>query len=151
MSCRQHGYLWPTIATSPYHSSPTAITQECCEQYWTSPGGKTSQSTNYTATYLPSRKLFKLDEPDIKGTAGDAGTSSEVMYSYGPPRMAKQKQDDQLEQTYKNIIYMAAIKEEDNSNKKKIKHTSGPQNWIGNQILYPQLLEQKIFKQYNFI
>ena len=40
-----------------WRKSSTAITQECCEQYWTSPGGNTPQSTNYTATYLPSRKL----------------------------------------------------------------------------------------------
>ena len=48
------------------------------------------------ATYLPSRKLSKLDEPD---TAGEAVTSSQVMYSYGPTHMAEQKQDDQLEHT----------------------------------------------------
>ena len=24
MSCRQHGYPWPSLATSPYHSSPPA-------------------------------------------------------------------------------------------------------------------------------
>ena len=24
MSCRQHGYHWPSLATSPYHSSPPA-------------------------------------------------------------------------------------------------------------------------------
>ena len=24
MSCRQHGYLWPSLAISPYHSSPPA-------------------------------------------------------------------------------------------------------------------------------
>ena len=24
MSCRQHGYLWPSFATSPYCSSPLA-------------------------------------------------------------------------------------------------------------------------------
>ena len=24
MSCRQHGYPWPSLATSPYHSSPQA-------------------------------------------------------------------------------------------------------------------------------
>ena len=47
-----------------------------CERYWTSPGGNTPQGTNYTATYLPSRKLSKLDEPDMQGTAGEAGTSS---------------------------------------------------------------------------
>ena len=34
------------------------------------------QGTNYTATYLPSRKLSKLDEPDMQDTAGEAETSS---------------------------------------------------------------------------
>ena len=48
---------------------------ECCEKYWTSPGGNTPQDTNYTATCLPSQKLSKLDEPDLQDTAGEAGTS----------------------------------------------------------------------------
>ena len=61
----------------------TAITQECCKQYWKSPGSNTPQGTNYTATCLPSWKLSKLDEPDTQDTAGEAGTSSSVMYSYG--------------------------------------------------------------------
>ena len=56
--------------------------------------GNTPQDTNYTATCLTSRKLFKLDEPDMQDTAGEAGTSSYVMYTYGPPHMAVQKQDD---------------------------------------------------------
>ena len=30
---------------------------------------------NYTATSLPSRKLYKLDEPDMQDTAGEARTS----------------------------------------------------------------------------
>ena len=34
------------------------------------------QKTNYMATYLPSRKLSKLDEADMQDTAGEAGTSS---------------------------------------------------------------------------
>ena len=34
------------------------------------------KNTNYTAIYLPSRKLSKLDEPDTQDTAGEAGTSS---------------------------------------------------------------------------
>ena len=42
----------------------------------TNPGGNTQQGTNYTATFLPSRKLSKLDEPDMQDTAGEAGTSS---------------------------------------------------------------------------
>ena len=52
------------------------FTQECYVQSWTSPGGNTAQGTNYTATSLPSRKLSKLDEPDMQDTAGEAGTSS---------------------------------------------------------------------------
>ena len=54
----------------------TAITQERCEQYWTSSGCNTPQGTNYTSTCLPSRKLSKLDELDMQDTAGEAGTSS---------------------------------------------------------------------------
>ena len=58
------------------------------------------QGTNHTANCLPSRKLYKLDEPDTQDTAGEARTNSLVMYSYGPLHVAKQKQDDQLEHTY---------------------------------------------------
>ena len=36
----------------------------------------TPQSSKYTAIYHPSRKLSKLDEPDMQDTAGEAGTSS---------------------------------------------------------------------------
>ena len=38
--------------------------------------GNTPQNTNYTATCLLSWKLYKLDEPDMQDTAGEAGTSS---------------------------------------------------------------------------
>ena len=41
-----------------------------------SPGGNTPQDTNCTATCPLSRKLFKLDEPDMQDTAGEAGTNS---------------------------------------------------------------------------
>ena len=40
------------------------------------PGGNTPQSPNCTVTYLPLRKLSKLDEPDMQDIAGEAGTSS---------------------------------------------------------------------------
>ena len=53
--------------------SLTATTQECWEQFWTSPGGNTPQSTSCTATYLPPRKISKLDEPDTRDTAGEVG------------------------------------------------------------------------------
>ena len=65
---------------------------------------KSPQDTNYTATCLPSWKLCKLDEPDTQDPAGEARTNSSVMYSYGPPHMAKQKQDDQLEHTYSSYV-----------------------------------------------
>ena len=55
------------------------------------PGGNSQQSTNYTATYLSSRKLSKLDEPDTQDTSGKAGKSSYVKFSYGPHHMAKQR------------------------------------------------------------
>ena len=53
-----------------------AITQECCVQSWTSPGSSTPQDTNCTATCPLSRKLFKLDEPDMQDTAGEAEMNS---------------------------------------------------------------------------
>ena len=77
---------------------------ECCEEYWTSPGGNTPEGTIYTANCLPSRKLSKLDELDTQDTAGEARTNSSVMYSNGLPHMAKQKQDDQLEHTYSSYV-----------------------------------------------
>ena len=39
----------------------------------------------------------------MQDTAGEAGTSSSVMYSYGPP-LAGQKQDDQLEHTFSSYV-----------------------------------------------
>ena len=36
--------------------------------------------------------------------AGEARMNSSVMYSYGPPHMVKQKQDDQLEHTYSSYV-----------------------------------------------
>ena len=40
------------------------------------PGGNTPQDTNCTATCPLSRKLFKLDEPDMQDTAGEAEMNS---------------------------------------------------------------------------
>ena len=64
----------------------------------------TPQSTNYTATCLPSRKLYKLDEPDTQGTAGEARTSSSVICSCGLPHVAKEKQVDQLKHRYSSYV-----------------------------------------------
>ena len=39
----------------------------------------------------------KLDEPDMRDTAGEVGTNSYVTYFCGPLHMDEQRQDDQLE------------------------------------------------------
>ena len=90
----QFSHKWFQVFTS----------QECWEQSWTSPGSNIPQDTSCTATCLPSRKLHKLDEPDTQDSAGEAMTNSSVMYSYGPPHMTEQKQDDQLEHTYSSYV-----------------------------------------------
>ena len=59
-----------------WRRSSMAIIQECCEQYWTGPGSNTPHGANCTATYHLSRKLHKLDEPDMPDTAGEAKTRS---------------------------------------------------------------------------
>ena len=59
-----------------WRKSLTAITKECFAPYWTSPGGNTLQNTRCTATYHPSRKLSKLDEPDMQDTAREVRTNS---------------------------------------------------------------------------
>ena len=79
-----------------WRKSLTATTQECCKQFWKSPGGNTPQSTSSTPNYLPSRKLSKLEEPDMQDTAGEAGTISQVMFYYGPLHMAQQAYIQQL-------------------------------------------------------
>ena len=56
--------------------SMTATTQECCKQYWTSPGGSNPQSSSCTATYHPSQKLSKLDKADVQDTTGEVGMNS---------------------------------------------------------------------------
>ena len=45
-----------------------------------------------------------IDGPFTQDIAGVPRTNSSVMYSYGPPHMAKQKEDDQLEHTYSSYV-----------------------------------------------
>ncbi len=40
--------------------------------------------------------LSNLDEPDMQNTAGEAGTSSKVMYFCGPPHMDEHKLKDRV-------------------------------------------------------
>ena len=64
------------MLTKRMEKSLTATTQECCEEFWTSPGGNTVQSPNCTATDLSFQKLSKLDERDMQDIVGVAGMSS---------------------------------------------------------------------------
>ena len=56
--------------------SLTAIAPECYELYWTSPGDNTTQNSSCTATKHPSRKPSKVDEQDMRVTAGEVMTNS---------------------------------------------------------------------------
>ena len=80
------------------------LIQECCEQYWTSPGDSNPQSSSHMATNHSSQKLSKLDKPNTWDTAGEVGTNSWVMYSCGPLHMNEQRQDVQLEPTYSSYV-----------------------------------------------
>ena len=64
--------LWHINHCMLWNAKFSLLTEECCEQYWTSPGSNTLQGTNYSATCVPSLKLSKLDEPDMQDT-GEAG------------------------------------------------------------------------------
>ena len=76
----------------------------CCEQSWTRPGGNTPQSTNYTATCLPSRKLSKLDEPNMQTLLEKQGRAHKWRTLMDPHIWAEQKQDDLLEHTYCSYV-----------------------------------------------
>ena len=45
----------------------------------------------------------------MQDTAGEAGTSSLVMYSNGPLHMAEQKQGNQLEPTYSSSVRIRGV------------------------------------------
>ena len=62
------------------------------------------QSSSFTSTYLPLRKLSKLDEPDMQDTAGEVGTNSQMTYICEPLHVDEQRQDDQLEPTYNSSV-----------------------------------------------
>ena len=62
------------------------------------------QSSSCTDTSHPPGKLSKLDEPDMRDTAGEVGTSSWMMYSCGPLHMDEQRLDVQFEPTYSSSV-----------------------------------------------
>ena len=52
------------------------VLKEYYELYWISPGSNTPQNSSCVATYHPSRKPFKLDEPDMQDTPGEVRMNS---------------------------------------------------------------------------
>ena len=68
--------IWP----SAWRESLTAIVQECCDLYGTSPGGRNPQSSSCTDTWHSSLKPSKLDEQNMRDTAGEirAGLISDI-------------------------------------------------------------------------
>ena len=57
--------------------SLNATTQECRETILNKSWRQhPTKATAVTATYHPSQKLSKLDEPDMQDTAGEVGTRS---------------------------------------------------------------------------
>ena len=55
-----------------------------------SPGGKIPQNNSCKATYHPSRKPSKLDEPHMRDIAGGVRLNSWAMYSCGPLQTEEQ-------------------------------------------------------------
>ena len=96
-----------------WRKSLMAITQECCELSWTSPGGSNSQNNRCTATYNLSRKLSNLYEPDMQDTAGEIRTSLFAIYSCWLLPMDKQREDDQLEPIYNSSVPILDVALED--------------------------------------
>ena len=89
-------FLWKKKFDGNYTRMQRAILNKSWRQYPT--------RHQCTATYHPSRKLSKLDESDMRDTAGEVKTSSLVMYSSGPLHMDEQRPDDQLEPTYSSTV-----------------------------------------------
>ena len=87
-----------------WRKSLTAITQECLKQYWRSLRDSTPQSSSNTATYHPSRKLSKSDEPHMRDNAGVVGTSLWVINYCGPLHMDVERQDVQFTPRYSSSV-----------------------------------------------
>ena len=72
-----------TTWTLTYRKSLTAIAQECYELCWKNPRNNIPQNSNCAATYRPSKKPSKLNEQDMRDTAGEVKTNSLAMSSSG--------------------------------------------------------------------
>ena len=62
------------------------------------------QNRSCTATYHPARKLSKLDEQDMRDTAGKVRTSSKAIYLCGPLHMDEERHGNKLESIYSSSV-----------------------------------------------
>ena len=76
--------LTDKMKRSIFQAAVTSILLHGCTTWTLTKQLENKLDGNYT------RKLFNLDEPHMQDTAGEAGTNSYLMYSYGPPHMAVQ-------------------------------------------------------------
>ena len=60
-------------------------------------------------TYHASRKLSKLDEEDMRDTAGEVRTNSLAIYSRGHLHMDEQRLDDQLVSIYNSMPILDVV------------------------------------------
>ena len=78
-----------------------AVLNKSCRQHPT--------NSSCTTTYHPSRKLSKLEEPDMRDTAGEVRANSQVMYSCGLLHMDEQRQNDQQEPMYHSSVSIQEV------------------------------------------
>ena len=76
--------------------------------YRTNPGNHIPQNSSCTVTYLPSLKLFQLDEQDMQDTAGEVRTNSSVTFFCGPLLT-----DEQMLHVWLELIYNRSVRTQD--------------------------------------
>ena len=85
-----------TVLILLYGYTTWTLTKRLGEKAWQqlhkNAASNTEQVLEATPHKVASRKLSKLGEQDMQDIAGEIGTSSKVMYSYGPLHMAVQMQ-----------------------------------------------------------
>ena len=93
MSTQTRQNIWALIkeATSPHKTYREKAWRQLYKKAasCTSPGSNTPQNSSCTVTSHPSRKLSKLDEPDMRDTAGEVKTNSWAIYSCGRAKVGR--------------------------------------------------------------
>ena len=89
--------------------SLTVITQECCEQYWTSPGTVPVQHSTKKQVYSHLPPITKTVQVRRIRYAGQVRTNSKTIYSSGTDHMDEQRQDGHLEPIYNSSVLIQDV------------------------------------------